>query len=55
MIMLDEDSAVFHLPLLLEIGSSADPARLRWLVEVICQKEDGGWRIAGLYTAQDKR
>lgn len=54
-ILLDDDSAVFHLPLLLVIGSSADPARLRWLVEVICQKEADGWRIAGLLTAQDKR
>jgi uncharacterized protein (TIGR02246 family) len=54
-ILLDEDTAVFHLPLLLVLGSKADPARLKWLVEVICQKEEAGWRIAGLYTAQDKR
>lgn len=54
-ILLDDDTAVFHLPLLLVIGSKADPARLRWLVEVICQKEPAGWRIAGLYTTQDKR
>jgi uncharacterized protein (TIGR02246 family) len=54
-ILLDEDSAVFHLPLVLVIGSEAAPSRLPWLVEVICQKEAGGWRITGLYTAQDKR
>jgi uncharacterized protein (TIGR02246 family) len=54
-ILLDEDSAVFHLPLVLVIGSAAEPSRLPWLVEVICQKEASGWRIAGLYTAQDKR
>lgn len=54
-ILLDEDTAVFHLPLLLILGSKADPAQLKWLVEVICQKETEGWRIAGLYTAQDKR
>lgn len=54
-ILLDQDTAVFHLPLLLVLGSKADPARLRWLVEVICQKEATGWRIAGLYTTQDKR
>ena len=54
-ILLDEDTAVFHLPLLLVLGTKADPARLKWLVEVICQKEVTGWRIAGLYTSQDKR
>lgn len=54
-ILLDDDTAVLHLPLLLVIGPKADPARLRWLVEVICQKEPAGWRIAGLYTTQDKR
>ena len=54
-ILLDEDTAVFHLPLLLVLGTKADPARLKWLVEVICQKEATGWRIAGLYTAQDTR
>ncbi len=54
-IQLDEDTAVFHLPLLLVLGPKADPARLKWLVEVICQKEVAGWRIAGLYTAEDKR
>ena len=54
-ILLDDDTAVFHLPLLLVLGTKADPARLKWLVEVICQKEATGWRIAGLYTAQDKR
>ena len=38
-ILLDEDTAVFHLPLLLVLGSKFDAARLKWLVEVICQKE----------------
>jgi uncharacterized protein (TIGR02246 family) len=54
-ILLDDDTAVFHLPLLLVIGTKADPSELKWLVEVVCQKEAEGWRIAGLYTAQDKR
>ena len=54
-ILLDADSAVFHLPLLLLIGPKDKPAELPWLVEVICQKETTGWRIVGLYTAQDKR
>jgi uncharacterized protein (TIGR02246 family) len=54
-ILLDDDTAVFHIPLVLVIGSQADPARLPWLVEVLCQKEPAGWRIAGLFTATDKR
>ena len=54
-ILLDPDTAVFHIPLVLVLGSQADPARLKWLVEVLCQKEPQGWRIAGLFTAQDKR
>jgi uncharacterized protein (TIGR02246 family) len=54
-IVLDDDTAVFHIPLVLVIGSQADPARLPWLVEVLCQKEPAGWRIAGLFTATDKR
>lgn len=54
-IVLDDTSAVLHIPLVLVVGSKADPARLKWLVEVLCQKEADGWRIAGLFTAQDKR
>jgi uncharacterized protein (TIGR02246 family) len=54
-IILDTETAVFHIPLLLILGTKADPARLKWLVEVLCQKENGVWRIAGLFTAQDKR
>ncbi len=54
-IVLDDDTAVFHVPLVLVIGSKADPARLKWLVEVLCQKETAGWRIAGLFTSVDKQ
>lgn len=54
-IVLDDDTAVFHVPLVLVIGSKVDPARLKWLVEVLCQKEPAGWRIAGLFTSVDKR
>lgn len=54
-IVLDQDTAVFHLPLVLILGSEQNPDRLKWLVEVVCQKEAGVWRIVGLHTAQDKR
>lgn len=54
-ILLDADTAVYHIPLVLVLGSAENPARLKWLVEVLCQKEAAGWRIAGLFTAQDKR
>lgn len=54
-ILLDADTAVLHIPLVLMLGAKADPARLRWLVEVLCQKQATGWRIAGLFTAEDKR
>ena len=43
-----------HLPLLLVLGTKADPVRLQSLVEVICQNESAGCRIVRLYTAQDK-
>ena len=52
-ILLDEDTEVRHLPLLLVLGTKADPVRLQSLVEVICQSEAAGWRIVRLYTAQD--
>ncbi len=54
-IILDADTAVFHLPLVLVVGPEASPARLKWLVEVLCQKEAAGWRVAGLFTSVDKR
>jgi uncharacterized protein (TIGR02246 family) len=54
-VVLDTNTAVYHIPLVLVVGSKADPARLKWLVEVLCHKEAAGWRIAGLFTAQDKR
>lgn len=54
-VLLDDDTVVFHIPLVLVLGSAADPARLKWLVEVLCQKGPDGWRIAGLFTAEDKR
>jgi uncharacterized protein (TIGR02246 family) len=54
-VQLDADTAYFHIPLVLVLGRRDDPARLKWLVDVLCQKADGQWRIAALFTAEDKR
>lgn len=52
---LGADSAYLHIPLVLLLGSKKDPAKLKWLVEVLCQKSGGEWKIAALFTAEDKR
>ena len=52
---LGPDAAIFHLPLVLVIGSrSPGPSHLRFLVEVVCQKTAAGWRIAALLTTTEK-
>jgi ketosteroid isomerase-like protein len=52
---LGSDVAIFHLPLVLVIGSSSPgPSRLRFLVEVVCHKTTAGWRIAALLTTTEK-
>jgi uncharacterized protein (TIGR02246 family) len=52
---LGPDAAIFHLPLVLVIGSSSPgPDRLKFLVEVVCHKTTAGWRIAALLTTTDK-
>jgi uncharacterized protein (TIGR02246 family) len=54
-IELGAEAAVYHLPLVLVIGSSSPgPSRLKFLVEVVCQKTSDGWRIAALLTTTDK-
>jgi uncharacterized protein (TIGR02246 family) len=54
-VALGADAAIFHLPLVLVIGSSSPgPARLKFLVEVVCRKTPEGWRIAALLTTTDK-
>ena len=54
-IELGADAAVFHLPLTLVIGSSAPgPNHLRFLVEIVCRRTDGAWRIAALLTTTEK-
>jgi hypothetical protein len=54
-VSIDANAAYVHVPLQLVIGAKENPARLKWLVQVLCRKTDSGWRIAGLFTAQDKR
>jgi ketosteroid isomerase-like protein len=54
-VRIGDDAAYVHIPLILVIGAKDDPARLRWLVEVVCRRTPDGWRIAGLFTAPDKR
>jgi len=52
---LADGSAMLHVPLTLVIGSTAPgPDRLRFLVEVICLRTSGGWRIAALLTTTEK-
>jgi uncharacterized protein (TIGR02246 family) len=48
-------AAYLHIPLVLILGSKQQPGRLKWLVQVLCRREGGGWRIAALFTAEDKR
>jgi uncharacterized protein (TIGR02246 family) len=55
LVEISGDAAYLHIPLVLFLGRKEDPAQLRWLVEVLCQKVDGQWRIAALFTAEDKR
>lgn len=54
-VSIDANAAYVHMPLVLVIGGKDNPTRLKWLVEVVCRKTQDGWRIAGLFTAQDKR
>jgi len=49
------DTAYLHMPLVLVIGSKERHDRLKWLVEALCERTKDGWRILGLFTAEDKR
>jgi uncharacterized protein (TIGR02246 family) len=52
---MSSEAAYLHVPLVLVLGRRESPAKLKWLVEVLCQKSAGEWRISGLFTAADKR
>jgi ketosteroid isomerase-like protein len=51
---LSGTTAYLHLPLVLTIGSSANPDRLRFLVSVLGIQTPAGWRIAALFTTTEK-
>lgn len=53
-VSLSADAGYLSLPLTLAIGPAAGPARLPWLVGVLCRRESAGWRIAALFTTEDK-
>lgn len=51
---VSDDSAYLHLPLVLEIGPREGFSQLRFLVSVLGVETDAGWRIAALFTTEDK-
>ena len=51
---VSEGTAYLHLPLALTIGPSAHPDRLRFLVSVLGVETSQGWRIAALFTTNQK-
>lgn len=53
-VLLNETTGFVHLPLTLRIGPAAEPSRLEFLVGVLCVREAAGWRIAALFTTEDK-
>jgi hypothetical protein len=52
--LLDDTTALFHMPLTLVIGSQASPARLRFLVSLLWVREGGAWKLAALLTTEEK-
>jgi hypothetical protein len=51
---VSNQSAFLHLPLVLEIGQEQQPSRLRFLVSVLGIETSAGWRIAALFTTENK-
>jgi ketosteroid isomerase-like protein len=54
-VLLNATTAFLHLPLTLRIGPAAEPSSIDFLVGVLCVRTEGGWRIAALFTTEDKR
>lgn len=53
-VQVAEGTAYLSLPLTLVIGNATDPARLKWLVGVLCRRQRDAWQIAALFTTEDK-
>lgn len=53
-IMLDDNSAILHLPLTLVIGGVENPDRLRFLVSAAFRRIGDTWKIAALLTTTEK-
>lgn len=53
-VMLDDDAAMVHMPLTLEIGQATNPNSLRFLVSILFRRVEESWRIAALLTTNDK-
>jgi hypothetical protein len=51
---VDDRAAYLHLPLVLTIGPATNPDRLRFLVSVLGVETAQGWRIAALFTTDQK-
>jgi uncharacterized protein (TIGR02246 family) len=51
---VDARTAYLHLPLVLTIGPTEAPDRLRFLVSVLASETERGWRIAALFTTIQK-
>ncbi len=51
---VSDRSAFLHLPLVLEIGREHQPSHLRFLVSVLGVETPVGWRIAALFTTENK-
>ena len=53
-VMIAQDVGLLHMPLTLEIGQTAAPSSLRFLVSILFRRVDNDWRIAALLTTNDK-
>jgi ketosteroid isomerase-like protein len=53
-VLLNATTGFLHLPLTLRIGPAADPSAIDFLVGVLCVRTADGWRIAALFTTEDK-